>query len=147
MGETDQKALNRKKNIEIAARMYLGGENQSSRDLLTLSLMKRQRTAQVMLKAKTPEKEEVLGELFDMEQDLIKQLLGLSDEPVKSELMALENVLENIIAGLEREGYISLTDAPELRLYILESELKTITITMNHPMTEMKIKLIDPEIT
>ena len=85
MGTIDQKALNRRKNIEIAARIYLGGENQSSRDQLKLSLMKRQHTAQLLLKAKTPEDEKVLGDFFDMDQDLIKQFLGLLDEPEKSE--------------------------------------------------------------
>lgn len=60
--------------------------------------------------------------------------------------MILEDVLKNIKSGLERDGYVSTLDSPELRKYEFESGLKTITILMNHPMTEMKIILIDPEI-
>ncbi len=85
MRAIDLKALNRRNNIEIAARMYLGGENQSSIDQLKLSLMKRQRTAQLLLKTNSDQEKKLYGELFDMEQDLIKQLLGLSDDIEKSE--------------------------------------------------------------
>ena len=60
--------------------------------------------------------------------------------------MALEDVLENIKAGLEKDGYVSTLESPELRKWEYVSDLKTITILMNHPMTEMRITLIDPEI-
>ncbi len=61
--------------------------------------------------------------------------------------MALENVLKNIKAGLESDGYVSTIESPELRKYEWESGFKTITIIMNHPMTEMRITLIDLKIT
>lgn len=59
----------------------------------------------------------------------------------------METILESIRITLEEEGYVSTLESPELRKYEWEKELKKVTLIMNHPMTEMRITIIDPSIT
>ena len=60
--------------------------------------------------------------------------------------MGLETILESIKITLEEEGYVTTLQSPEIRKWEWEKGLKKITLIANHPMTEMRIILIDPSI-
>lgn len=58
-------------------------------------------------------------------------------------------MLKNIESAMCGEGYVNTLSSPELRKYEWEKwekGIKRVVLTMNHPMTEMRITLIDPSI-
>ena len=98
MGAIDQKALNRHDNIQIAARTTMaarisdksesGIECDSENPVIQnfqLLMLKRKETAVRLLASSHPEEKKYLSDHFDLYQHNIKQLLGLLDEPEKSE--------------------------------------------------------------
>lgn len=58
----------------------------------------------------------------------------------------METILNGIKHALKKEGYVGTLESPELRKYEWEKGLKTITLLINHPMTEMRITMSDPSI-
>ncbi len=84
MGAIDLKALNREKNIVIAADMEFEG-GMKLLDQIMPDLISRKATAIALLTVKDPKVLEMLNYDFDHQQAMLMVTLGLMDEPKKSE--------------------------------------------------------------
>ena len=56
----------------------------------------------------------------------------------------MEDILKSIKNTMKEEGYVVTIQSRELRRYEWEKGLKIVSLSMNYPMTEMRITIKDP---
>lgn len=85
MGAIDIKALNRQRNIDTAASIPEDGQMMKLVNEMMPVLLARRMAARELLVEKDEEKLRIAQDIYNIQQAVLMSILGLRDEPEKSE--------------------------------------------------------------